>query len=66
QAPGRRPASGGDGWAWRFLRYQLGPDPAPGQEGGGGYLRMLLDRIADHPINRIGELAPWNLRPDAT
>ena len=30
------------------------------------YLRVLLDRIADHPINRIGELAPWNLRPDAT
>ena len=29
------------------------------------YLRMLLDRIADHPIRRIGELAPWNLRPDA-
>lgn len=28
------------------------------------YLRVLLDRIADHPINRIGELAPWNLRPD--
>ena len=27
------------------------------------YLRVLLDRIADHPINRIGELAPWNLRP---
>ncbi|MBR0642934.1 IS66 family transposase [Roseomonas hellenica] len=26
------------------------------------YLRVLLDRIADHPINRIGELAPWNLR----
>lgn len=30
------------------------------------YLRVLLDRIADHPINRIGALAPWNLRPDAT
>jgi transposase len=28
------------------------------------YLRVLLDRIADHPINRIGELAPWKLRPD--
>ena len=28
------------------------------------YLRLLLDRIADHSINRIGELAPWNLRPD--
>ena len=30
------------------------------------YLRVLLDRIADHPINRIGELAPCNLRPDAS
>ena len=29
------------------------------------YLRLLLDRIADHPINRTGELAPWNLCPDA-
>jgi transposase len=26
------------------------------------YLRVLLDRIADHSINRIGELAPWNLQ----
>jgi len=27
------------------------------------YLRVLLERIADHPINRIGELAPWTLQP---
>ena len=29
-------------------------------------LCVLLDRIAAHPINRIGELAPRNLRPDTT
>lgn len=24
------------------------------------YLRDILSRVADHPINRIGELLPWN------
>ena len=26
-----------------------------------GYLREVLRRIADHPINRIEELSPWRL-----
>jgi len=30
------------------------------------YLRGVLGRIADHPINRIADLMPWNIAAAAS
>ena len=41
--------------------YSLVPNAKAHGLGPEAYLREVLGRIAQHPINRIDELLPWNL-----